>query len=131
MQKQIAFILIGLMLFGGPLASLVPNNLTLYPSEESQSSGGSGTDVLVDILPGSPSATPYTLTLPNQETAITSLNLSIAPKASTTSQSFVWDDSLDWNHPDASNQNTYTAADALTSDPTNSLSWDFDNSLQG
>ena len=131
MQKQIAFILIGLMLFGGPLASLVPNNLTLSPLEESQSSGGSGTEVLVDILPGSPSATPYTLTLPNQETAITSLNLSIAPKASTTSQSFVWDDSFDWNHPDATNQNTYTAVDALTSDPTNSLSWDFDNSLQG
>ena len=105
-KKQVALLLVGLMILGGPWAMCVPNTLFLESSGSSQNSGTAPADIQVDIVPGSPSTSPYTLTLPNNDAAITNLNLSLSSKAITTSQSFIWDDASAWNHPDASHYNT-------------------------
>ena len=106
-KKQVALLLVGLMILGGPWAMCVPNTLFLESSESSQNSGTAPADIQVDIVPGSPSTSPYTLMLPNNDAAITNLNLSLSSKAITTSQSFIWDDASAWNHPDASHYNTF------------------------
>ena len=129
-KKQVALLLVGLMILGGPWAMCVPNTLFLESSESSQNSGTAPADIQVDIVPGSPSTSPYTLTLPNNDAAITNLNLSLSSKAITTSQSFIWDDASAWNHPDASHYNTFADGGDLAAEGS-VPGYDFNNGAQG
>ena len=138
-KKQVALLLVGLMILGGPWAMCVPNTLFLESSESSQNSGTAPADVQVDIVPGGPSTSPYTLMLPNNDAAITNLNLSLSSKAITTSQSFIWDDASAWNHPDASHYNTFADGGDLVAEGsvpgydfnTGAQGWTFSNSNSG
>ena len=103
MKKQVAFLLVGLMILGGPWAMFAPPGsscriLGIEPNGRLVARILlmfrliSFLGVLVHLR---------NLMLPNNDATITNLNLSLSSKAITTSQSFIWDDASAWDHPDA------------------------------
>ena len=133
-SRRGALLLSLLMLFGGPLQTMLTDGTSSPPNsvfleEETILFAGVGEDAIIQ-LPGSGSfSDSFTIEVPSNA-PVTDVHLSMKPSVDVNHQGFVWDNDLIWSHSSASNNGTFGQNNVLTGNGAGTL-WDFNTNAAG
>ena len=134
-SRRGALLLTLLMLFGGPLQSMltegvsVPSNPGHLEDEAAALFAGTG-DAAIIQLSGSGSYTDsFTIEVPSND-PVTDIHLSLKPSVDVTQQGFVWDDNTVWSHSSSTSNGTFVQDGMLTGNGAGTL-WDFNTNAAG
>ncbi len=134
-SRRGALLLSLLMLFGGPLQTMLTDGTSPSPNsvfleeEETILFAGVGDDAIIQ-LPGSGSySDSFTIEVPSNA-PVTDLHLSMVPSVDITHQGFVWEDNAIWSHSSALNNGTFGQNNVLTGNGAGTL-WDFNTNAAG
>ncbi|MGY8727785.1 MAG: hypothetical protein ACKVKS_00990 [Candidatus Poseidoniales archaeon] len=134
-SRRGAFLLTLLMLFGGPLQSMLTDgtspssNPVFLEGDDTILFAGVGDDAILQ-LPGSGSySDSLTIEVPSNA-PVTDIHLSMKPSIDATHQGFVWSDDSIWSHSSSTNNGTFGQNNVLTGNGAGTL-WDFNSNSIG
>ena len=134
-SRRGALLLSLLMLFGGPLQTMLTDGTSSYQNpvfleeEETILFAGAGDEAIIQ-LPGSGLySDSFTIEVPSNA-PVTDLHLTMKPSVDANHQGFVWDNNGIWSHSSASNNGTFGQNNVLTGNGAGTL-WDFNTNAAG
>ena len=143
-SRRGAFLLALLMLFGGPLQTMLngtssESSATAFlEDKEPILLAGAGDDAIIQLSGSNSYSEVFTVEVPSNA-PVTDVHLTMKPSVDVTHQGFVWDDNTIWSHSSTANNGTFVVDDMLTGNGagtlwdfnTNSVGWTFSNSYSG
>ena len=134
-SRRGAFLLTLLMLFGGPLQTMLtndtsqPSNPVFLEVSEPILSAGAGDDAILQLPGTGLYSDSFTIEVPSNA-PVTDIHLSMKPSVDATHQGFVWKDSTVWSHSSSTNNGTFGENNVLTGNGAGTL-WDFNTNAAG
>ena len=128
--RSIALLVLFLFVMGPYTTFVPPAPVVMLDGEQVVDSVSEGTPVTVDIRPGQPSLSPFSLDVPSSTGAITSLDMTVQSATMEQSQTLLWEGDASWDHVDASHNNTFSQSGVLSGDGS-APGYDFNNGAQG
>ncbi len=141
--RRAALFLSLLMLFGGPLSTLLTSNDSASVDWHLEPSpnilyAGQGDDVVIQLDGNNMFSEAFTVDVPS-DAPVTDIHLSMKPSVDQTHQGFKWNDASVWSHSSSILNGTFVENNVLTGNGagmlwdfnTNAAGWTFSNSYSG